>query len=387
MLPTWQTGRREQNNTRQPFPERRAQTFDIDKRLAHLIKNYKRNRTITNTAGCSPHVWSFRRQHTYYNNVWAVGRPSLAAGSVPLNGVAETPRRDTEMFSDDCRSGCRLSNCVVRSLFQAGCNVCCLTESFLDPMRSSGLLAAIRWQPEFVPSGKYARIREMNSRGSAMQKYRSVWLHVLAGVACCIAPFSLPPAIAAEKTIHAFRAGNDGASPFFGGLISDSAGNMYGTTSGGGNGDGGTVFKLKEGRKKSVLYAFKGGSDGVEPFGSLTMDASGNLYGTTAFGGGGTGCDNGSEGGGTGFKLAPDGTETVLYAFQGGSDGFGPGSNIVMDQSGNLYGTTAAGGTYNSDCGSFGCGTIFEVQPDGTKITLDEFQAGTDGAGPTGPLI
>ena len=213
-----------------------------------------------------------------------------------------------------------------------------------------------------------------------MQKNRSMWFHALAGVACCVAPFSLPPAIAAEKTIHAFRAGNDGASPFFGALISDSAGNAYGTTAGGGecsDGGCGTVFKLTKDRKESVLYAFKGGSDGDGPLGALMLDASRNLYGTTVSGGG-AGC--GGYGCGTVFKLAPDGTETVLYAFQGGSDGFQPASNIVMDQGGNLYGTTGAGGTYNSGCGSDGCGTIFEVQPDGTKITLYQFQSGTDGA-------
>jgi uncharacterized repeat protein (TIGR03803 family) len=223
-----------------------------------------------------------------------------------------------------------------------------------------------------------------------MQKYRSGWFCALAGIACCIAPMSLPAA-AAEKTIHVFRGGNDGAGPWQGGLISDNAGNAYGTTDGGGgagcNGGCGTVFKLTKDRKESVLYAFKGGSDGAGPDGALMVDASGNLYGTTIFGGGGAGCNNGSNGCGTVFRLTPDGTEKVLYAFQGGGDGFDPVSNIVTDQSGNLYGTTAAGGTFNSDCASFGCGTIFEVQPNGTKITLYQFQGGTDGADPNGPLI
>jgi uncharacterized repeat protein (TIGR03803 family) len=221
-----------------------------------------------------------------------------------------------------------------------------------------------------------------------MQKNRSVWFRALAGVACCVAPLSLLPASAAEKTIHAFKGGNDGASPWQGGLISDGAGNAYGTTADGGNGcsDGGcgTVFKLTKDRKESVFYSFRGGSDGAAPVSALMLDASGNLYGTT-LSGGGTGC--GGYRCGTVFKLAPDGTETVLYAFQGGSDGFQPVSNIVMDQSGNLYGTTAAGWTYNSDCGSPGCGTVFEVQPDGTKNTLYLFQGGTDGAVPIGPLI
>jgi uncharacterized repeat protein (TIGR03803 family) len=223
-----------------------------------------------------------------------------------------------------------------------------------------------------------------------MQKYRSVWFRALAAAACCGASSGALPAGAAEKVLHAFQAGSDGANSYAG-LIGDGAGNAYGTTAGGGNGCAGgicgTVFKLTKDRRESVLYAFKGGSDGEDPFGALMLDASGNLYGTTIFGGGGTGCNNGSDGCGTVFKLAPDGAETVLYAFQGGSDGFQPGSNVVMDQGGNLYGTTSAGGTFSSGCGSDGCGTIFEVQPNGTKITLYQFQGGTDGAAPNGPLI
>lgn len=212
-----------------------------------------------------------------------------------------------------------------------------------------------------------------------MPKQQFVWFRALASVACCIAAFSQLTASAAgatEKVIHAFKGGNDGENPYAG-LITDGAGNAYGTTDG-------TVFKLTKDRKESVLYAFKGGSDGAAPHGALMLDASGNLYGTT-LAGAGTGC--GGYGCGTVFKLAPNGKETILYAFQGGSDGFQPVSNVVMDQSGNLYGTTAAGGAFNSGCSSEGCGTIFEVQPNGTKITLYQFQGGTDGEGPTGPLI
>jgi uncharacterized repeat protein (TIGR03803 family) len=210
-------------------------------------------------------------------------------------------------------------------------------------------------------------------------------LAILAG-ACCVAPAGVLSATATENTIHVFKGGNDGAGPYAG-LISDGAGNTYGTTSGGGGGcaDGGcgTVFELTKNKKQSVLYAFKGGSDGSSPDGSLMLDVSGTLYGTTLTGGG-TGC--GGYGCGTLFKLAPDGTETVLYAFQGSSDGYQPGGNVVMDQSGDLYGTTAGGGTYNATC-TGGCGTIFELRPDGTKITLYEFQGGNDGEGPSGDLI
>jgi uncharacterized repeat protein (TIGR03803 family) len=219
-----------------------------------------------------------------------------------------------------------------------------------------------------------------------MQIHRSIWFCALVGAACCAAPLSAQAKGATEKVIHAFQGGSDGAGSYAG-LISDGAGNAYGTTGGGGDGcsDGGcgTIFKLTGDRAESVLYAFKGGSDGEGPLGALLLDGSGNLYGTTVSGGG-TGC--GGYGCGTVFKLAPNGAETVLYAFQGGSDGYQPGSNVVMDSSGNLYGTTGAGGTYNSICAE-GCGTVFEVQPDGTKITFHQFQGGTDGVTPTGPLI
>jgi len=195
--------------------------------------------------------------------------------------------------------------------------------------------------------------------------------------------------LGSEKVLHSFQSGSDGASPYYGALIADGASNAYGTTSSGGSGgcsDGGcgTVYKLTKDRKERVLYSFRGGSDGAGPLGALTRDASGTLYGTTV-GGGGTGC--GGFGCGTVFEVARDGRETVLYTFQSEDDGFQPVSNVIKDKSGNLYGTTGAGGDYSSSCSSEGCGTVFELQSNGTKIALYKFQGGTDGQGPTGPLI
>jgi uncharacterized repeat protein (TIGR03803 family) len=219
-----------------------------------------------------------------------------------------------------------------------------------------------------------------------MQNHRFGLICSLVVAACCAAPSGALAGGAAEKIIHQFRGGDDGAVPYYGGLISDGAGNAYGTTAIGGgvcsDGGCGTVFKLTNDRKISLLYAFKGGSDGDVPYGGLLLDTAGNLYGTTTSGGG-TGCTG--YGCGTVFKLAPDGTETVLYAFQGESDGYQPLGTLVMDASGNLEGTTAGGGAYNSNCGQ-GCGTVFKVQPDGTK-TLYQFQGGTDGYGPMGTLV
>ncbi|HEY5047000.1 MAG TPA: choice-of-anchor tandem repeat GloVer-containing protein [Rhizomicrobium sp.] len=180
-------------------------------------------------------------------------------------------------------------------------------------------------------------------------------------------------------TLYAFQGGNDGAAPITG-LVADASGDIYGTTSMGGNCDSnssgcGVVFKITPGGTETVLYAFQGGSDGSEPDSVLKMDKAGILYGTTAYGGSSTNCPNGSQGCGTVFKLAPDGTETVLYAFQGGSDGQLPTSGLIADNAGNLYGPTVyGGGTGCGKTGHIGCGTIFKLAPDGTETVLCMFK-------------
>jgi uncharacterized repeat protein (TIGR03803 family) len=192
------------------------------------------------------------------------------------------------------------------------------------------------------------------------------------------------PASASEKVLHVFQGGSDGALPD-GGLVADKEGNLFGTTSNGGAGctpdDCGTVFMLAPDHTESVLYAFKGGVDGAGPDGSLLADKSGALYGVTGGGGGNCGC-------GTVFELASDGTETVLYAFQGGSDGWYPAGALTADAHGNLYGATLLGGNYNgANCSEYGCGTVFELKPNGTKTTLYAFQGGGDGQGPNGSFV
>ena len=192
------------------------------------------------------------------------------------------------------------------------------------------------------------------------------------------------PAFCAEKTLYKFKNGSDGATPYAG-LISDDAGNLYGTTNIGGAGSCefggcGTVYKLAPNGTETILYPFVDGNDGAEPVGGLIADGSGNLYGTAEIGG--------AYENGTVFRIAPDGSETTLYAFQGGSDGYNPQSTPLMDGNGNLFGTTPSGGSFNgSDCSAQGCGTVFELEPDGTKITLYTFQGGNDGWSPTGELI
>lgn len=168
----------------------------------------------------------------------------------------------------------------------------------------------------------------------------------------------------AETVIYRFAGGRDGAAPGYGNLVFDQAGNVYGTTSNGGV-SGGTVFELTPsngGWTESVLYVFRGGDDGAVPWGGLVLDKAGNLYGTT-YKGGGKGCSGG--GCGTVFELTPSGsgwTETILYSFQGGSDGYAPSAGLVFDQSGNLYGATLFGGSGHG-------GTVFELTPsNGTWI-------------------
>ncbi len=177
-------------------------------------------------------------------------------------------------------------------------------------------------------------------------------------------------------TIVSFQGGADGGGPL-GGLSIDSTGNLYGTTkydgaSGGCGGGGGcgTVFKIAPDGTKTVLYSFTGHSDGAKSTGGLAIDGQGNLYGTTTLGG---------LGQGTVFKLATDGTETALYAFSG-SDGSQPANGLVLDASGNLYGTTPTGG-------SGGYGEAYKLAPDGTLTVLYAFSnASGDGVYPNGGM-
>ena len=168
-----------------------------------------------------------------------------------------------------------------------------------------------------------------------------------------------------ESVVYRFAGGADGDGPI-GGLLLDSAGNLFGATYEGGDmGCGfndlgcGTVYKLDTSGKKTILYAFIGGTDGAYPTDRLVTDSAGNLYGTTGLGGG-TGCFP-SQGCGTVFKLDKTGKEALLYTFLGGGDGYFPAAGLAIDAAGNLYGTTAAGG--GTACDGYGCGTVFKLTP------------------------
>jgi uncharacterized repeat protein (TIGR03803 family) len=235
-----------------------------------------------------------------------------------------------------------------------------------------------------------------------------------------------------ESVLHNFAGGADGANPS--GLIGDSAGNLYGTSGAGGAFGLGTLFKLDTTGKESVLHSFSGSPDGAYPS-ALIRDAAGNLYGIA---GGGT------FGAGTVFKLDRTGTESILHSFAlynrppyipgspvpglaldskgnlygattglfsqcfwkrdflacgtvyeldtagnynvlvvfNGSDGMIPQAGVVLDGSGNLYGTTVYGAGY-----PLGHGTVFKVNATGVVSVLHSFAGGADGAYPYAALV
>jgi uncharacterized repeat protein (TIGR03803 family) len=192
--------------------------------------------------------------------------------------------------------------------------------------------------------------------------------------------------------LHSFTGGSDGRYPD-GGLIADAAGNLYGTTRGelspppGCTRDCGTVFQLTRSGDLNVLHSFTGGSDGGTPVAGLIADEAGNLYGTTSAGGDRTNCAaQFIDGCGTVFQLDPSGTLTVLYNFTGGSDGSNPDAALIADAAGNLYGTTQNGGAPESCDRPAGCGTVFQLTPSGTLNGLHIF-TGSDGAYPITDLL
>jgi len=200
--------------------------------------------------------------------------------------------------------------------------------------------------------------------------------------------FAAETAAGQEKVLYSFY--NVGGSVLpVAGVISDPSGNLYGTAFYGGDYDNGMVFELTPtatGWTQTVLYSFNpNGVDGFGATGGLVFDASGNLYGTTEFGGTGN-CTNGF-GCGTVFELSPSGggawTETIVHNFQG-SDGWEVHAGLITDAAGNLYGTTANGGTY-------GQGTAFELSRGAggswTVTTLHHFTGGSDGGVPFGSLL
>jgi len=165
--------------------------------------------------------------------------------------------------------------------------------------------------------------------------------------------------------LHAFN-GTDGEFPEHG-VVADTAGNLYGVTAFGGADDEGTVFKIDTGGNFSTVYSFTGGTDGGFLYGRLDIDSDGNLYGSTA--------DGGTSKAGTVFKLTPDGTLTTLYNFTGGTDGASPEGDMLLVGK-NLYSTANAGGDPSCQCG-----VVYEITAKGKEKVLHTFTGTADGSG------
>jgi uncharacterized repeat protein (TIGR03803 family) len=205
-----------------------------------------------------------------------------------------------------------------------------------------------------------------------------------------LTPPNKPGGAWTKTTLYSFANDGDGARPTAG-LVFDHSGNLYGTTSDSNAGGDGNVFELSPsaspggGWTETVLYSFHGNTDGADPYGGLIFDQAGNLYGTTES---------------SVFELSPPANAagawslTVLHDFTCcTSDGWDSEAGLVMDKSGNLYGTTELGGFYKSDyCAYLGCGTVFEVSPPAvsggawTEQVLHAFQGNADGFDLFGPV-
>jgi len=176
-----------------------------------------------------------------------------------------------------------------------------------------------------------------------------------------------------ETVLYSFIDAADGGLPSAG-VIRDGAGNLFGTTVGGGASNSGTLYKIDATGKETVLYSFTGGADGGSPFAGLVAVGA-KVYGTTGSGG--------AYGYGTVFKVDKvnkSGKETVLYSFTGGADGYNPSAGLVRDAAGNLYGTTSGGGFSNY-------GTVYKIDATGKRTLLYSFTGGADGQHPFAGLI
>jgi len=186
--------------------------------------------------------------------------------------------------------------------------------------------------------------------------------------------FKVTPA-GTETVLYSFKGGTDGCYPYNAGLVIGKKAALYGTTSGCGASGAGTVFKVTPTGTETVLHSFaNNGTDGVHPYAGLVLEkTTGNFYGTTH--------DGGASNNGTVFMVTPTGTETVLHSFvNDGADGLNPYAGLILDKTGNLYGTTYSGGASNN-------GTVFELTPSGTEIVLHSFGVDPDGALPTASLV
>jgi uncharacterized repeat protein (TIGR03803 family) len=183
-----------------------------------------------------------------------------------------------------------------------------------------------------------------------------------------------------EQVLHFFQGGDDGGVPMTR-LVQTSGGNLFGTTAAGGTFLSGTVFQIAPTGAEHVLYDFgaSGPADAVAPAAGLILAADGNLYGTTAVGG--------TSNQGTVFSVTLTGAEAVLASFAPAATGATPTQSLLQASDGNFYGTTSTGGLSDSGCAA-GCGTVFQITPSGALTTLYQFGSNVgDGVLPSSALI
>jgi uncharacterized repeat protein (TIGR03803 family) len=228
-----------------------------------------------------------------------------------------------------------------------------------------------------------------------------------------------------ERILQSFTGGADGGVPH-GGLVIDQGGNLFGTTFAGGSSGLGTVFEVTASGQFSTLYTFPDSAHGSHPNAALTLGADGNLYGTTQYGGAsnrgtvfrfetgagtetvlysftgmpdgaypqsqlvfhgnalyGTTTEGGSTNNGTVFRISTSNAETVIHNFGGTPDGSYPIAGVVMDNAGNIYGTTLHGGSNSTP----GAGTVYKIDTAGNETPLYSFQGSFDGQGPASGLV
>jgi uncharacterized repeat protein (TIGR03803 family) len=212
---------------------------------------------------------------------------------------------------------------------------------------------------------------------------------MLGGGGCCGTVYSVTPT-GTYNTVYAFRGAKngDGAGPRAGLIFGTYGTGLYGTTASGGTSNLGTVYNITTSGVEKVLHSFSGGSDGAYPASDL-FSYNGTIYGTTRYGGG-TAC--GGRGCGTIYTITASGVETVLYAFKGGTDGETPSSGLIIWTSDAapprtlpraMYGTTRYGG--GTGCGGSGCGTVYSILTNGQQEkVVYSFAGGADGSEPNG---
>jgi|HubBroStandDraft_1064217.scaffolds.fasta_scaffold00454_7 uncharacterized repeat protein (TIGR03803 family) len=230
--------------------------------------------------------------------------------------------------------------------------------------------------------------------GSKTRKVRTRKLtEALAIAVGVVAVLAMTPVTQAQTytVLHSFTGDPDGSNPY-GRLVRDSQGNLYGTTCNGGANNFGAVFMLAKTGKETILYSFAGSpGDGQCPVGGLVRDSAGNLYGTTEYGGAYS-CpsyQNVSPTCGTVFELDSTGQETVLHSFTG-ADGQNPTATLLENAKGNFYGTTLNGGANSGPCQGYdyiNCGTVFEMNKAGTITREYQLGSGTGGGNPFGGVI